>query len=539
MKHLNEYNYNLFGNSSNSKKDDKKKKKEEAKRKAEELKAKTAFVPKILKSLPLPTPENTRRFLNKVHLFKMADKIYALKIADDQVRSFIFMRVQEFYESQNPRFFQNDYQIADFMKWYKEDFKRKAKYFTYGTDWLGFNIPSEAINACMKGLIEDPNEYDKILFAVVDAIKKQEDGRFYLIGSDLSEGDLLKHELAHGMYYTSTAYKNAMDNIINKMTPKMKKKISDTLLGMGYNQSVVNDEIQAYIATDDFNQSHMLVDEKPVYKFSGGFGKNYGTGKLWDDDDWFYKNKTKDLDENDDIVIGSRVGQNVEEEYVSDECPYCHHKFNFMDYIDDEDELPDHINCPNKKCGKKIELEWGDEEDLEEELRDECPECGMLFNYEDLKINKGKVKCPECEEPIRVSLLEMERELSEQEEDEEIQEGVKTNMEDKEKDECPYCKAKFNFHDVPEAGPGYIKCPSCKKIVLEEDLEEEQEIKEIGKVSKFSDYSKIEYDTPEDVKLAEKICDELTEVFERYYETIGDPHVVMIDYSKYFKTKRD
>ena len=507
MEHLDLYK--LFCEDFETKKQ-KKKRKQEEKRKAEELRAKTEFVPKILKSLPLMTPEDNRRILSKNNLFKLADKIYALKIADEHLRSFIFMRVQEFYESQNPKFFQNDYQIADFIKWYKEDFK-KSKYFTYGTDWGGFNIPSEAINTCLKGLKEDPNDYDKMLMAIVDTIKKDEDGRFYLIGTDLSDGGLLDHEMAHGLYYTNLDYRKQIDSIITRMTPSMHKKVADSLLDMGYNQRVIDDEIQAYIATGGGNSYYRLVDEEPFkYKPSkyddrdkynkilggyGGYGGYSGYGGKYGRD--FSEFGTPD--EYGDVVIGSNIGKQKgkeldETEYLEDECPHCQHKFKFEDYTKGEDV--DEIKCP--KCHKDIELVWVNDKDEIEDFEDECP----------------------------------------------------------------YCQFQFNYKDVTEAGMGYIRCPGCDRVITQKDLEE---YKKLGEGEDFEPTNTIQderymakgifdffgknrkdkkkkeekekkiYSSPEDVQLAKKICQDLCDTFDEYFEEVGEPEKVEVDYSKYFK----
>ena len=44
-------------------------------------------------------PRNIKNILDKIELFEMYPKIYALVIKDDKLRARVFMRYQEFYES--------------------------------------------------------------------------------------------------------------------------------------------------------------------------------------------------------------------------------------------------------------------------------------------------------------------------------------------------------------------------------------------------------------------------------------------------------
>ena len=49
-------------------------------------------------------PKNIKNILSQIELFEMYPKIFALVIKDDKLRARVFMRYQEFYESDSETF---------------------------------------------------------------------------------------------------------------------------------------------------------------------------------------------------------------------------------------------------------------------------------------------------------------------------------------------------------------------------------------------------------------------------------------------------
>ena len=132
---------------------------------------------------------------------------------------------------------------------------------------MGFNLPSTSIEDCFK-TIKDGNEYDRIMKCIYTTIRKQENEDFYLIGIDSIEGDVIEHELAHGLYFTTKEYKTEMDSITNELPEEVYEVIADAIIEIGYNVSVVDDEIQAYMSTglcDDFTNKG-LEDYREEYE---------------------------------------------------------------------------------------------------------------------------------------------------------------------------------------------------------------------------------------------------------------------------------
>lgn len=186
--------------------------------------------------------------LNQISLYKIADKIYAVKVDDMRTRALLFLRYQEYYESASEDFRSSRFSIDAYINWYMEYTKSKDL-FTYTYDWAGFNIPSTVIEECMEN-IYDPNEYDKIMMDIVRAIRfRLPEGNFYLLGVDSIKSELLNHELSHGLYFTNPEYKNRMDKITKSLPKDTFEMLKTTILDMGYNDIVLYDEIQAYMST--------------------------------------------------------------------------------------------------------------------------------------------------------------------------------------------------------------------------------------------------------------------------------------------------
>ncbi len=195
-------------------------------------------------------PKNIESILSQIELFEMYPKIFALVIKDDKLRARVFMRYQEFYESDSDSFRGKGFKWQDYTKFYKE--KTKKDYFSYHEDWAGYNMPCTSIESCI-AKIPDLNFYDLIMFSVVDTIKNIIGGdNYYLIGIDQSDGEdpsLIFHEVAHGLWFSSPIYKRKQFNNIERMNPSVRNTISKKITGMGYGENVVDDEIQAYLST--------------------------------------------------------------------------------------------------------------------------------------------------------------------------------------------------------------------------------------------------------------------------------------------------
>jgi len=198
---------------------------------------------------------------------EVRDRVFAVTIEDGYDRAMTFMRVQEFYESPNPDFRGKHFNIWDYIEWYS---RTKKGAFTYAFDWSGFNIPLPIAWECYEGKDKPTkkmydsvrsmpdswkSKWDETMKDIVWLVqskmfnkKNRRDMNAYIIGAKDMEGDTFQHEVAHGLYYTNKEYKQLMDEITEAIPLDIYLKFRNNLLSMGYTESVVDDEIQAYMS---------------------------------------------------------------------------------------------------------------------------------------------------------------------------------------------------------------------------------------------------------------------------------------------------
>lgn len=195
-------------------------------------------------------PRNIQNILSQIKLFEVYPKIFAVVIKDDKLRARVFMRYQEFYESDSDTFRGKGFKWREFVDYYKK--KTKNEILTYHEDWTGYNLPCDSIESCI-AVIPDINFFDLIMFSIVDTIKsKVGNDKFYLIGIDQADGEdksLIEHELAHGLWFSSPQYKAAQLINIDELPDYVDEPLRNKISGMGYGPNVIDDEIQAYLST--------------------------------------------------------------------------------------------------------------------------------------------------------------------------------------------------------------------------------------------------------------------------------------------------
>lgn len=198
----------------------------------------------------------------KYNLKKIIDKVYCVSFKEHYDLCMFFLRYQEYYESPNSAFRRKQFQIIDFMEWYSKD---REGFFSYPLDWGGFNIPSFIIDEVHNLGIYDKNKYDYEMLLLHRKLKEEVGGDYYLIGAPADCQQLLKHEVAHGLYYTVPEYKLEMDKLVKKLPVQTRKHIYSWLKDIGYTKEVFVDEAQAYLSTG-FTSSFKRCGWKRVSK---------------------------------------------------------------------------------------------------------------------------------------------------------------------------------------------------------------------------------------------------------------------------------
>jgi len=188
-----------------------------------------------------------------------------------------FVRIQEFYES--PEFKGRHFSLEEYIDWWSLNMSKVKGTFDYPERWNGFNVPGKEI---LDWLFECDEEIlrDKELDLIRRLAKKlnidigetkqgwglylllrEELKSIYLIGCHRQNGDkyikeVISHEVAHALYFLYPEYKESVQNLLAELDKdidgKLTKKCAvDWLIKRGYDESVIDDEIQAYFSTGD------------------------------------------------------------------------------------------------------------------------------------------------------------------------------------------------------------------------------------------------------------------------------------------------
>jgi hypothetical protein len=157
-----------------------------------------------------------------------------------------FLRFQEYYES--PKFKGEFFTLEEFKEWYIKNSPKgiETGKFTYYSDWNGFNIPSYILEPFYKNKFKNLSESEKNILNIF----KDEKEPFYIIGvhkqSKLND-QVLKHEIAHGLFSTNQYYKKEVLSILSKYETELIKQ--ELRLKGGYHEDVLDDEVHAYSLT--------------------------------------------------------------------------------------------------------------------------------------------------------------------------------------------------------------------------------------------------------------------------------------------------
>ena len=174
-----------------------------------------------------------------------------------------FVRMQEFYESPFPTIRAHHFTVEEFEAQYKGN---------YYADWHGFNIPGDVVRK-FEAIFADLSESEKAILAAVKGLP-----RFYIIGThepapdsdDEPLADVIAHERAHARYYLDPSYRKAVNEaltILKETHRSAVEKLVEWLAKRGYSSEVVDDEINAYLATTDQKWWAAHLDEATAIVF--------------------------------------------------------------------------------------------------------------------------------------------------------------------------------------------------------------------------------------------------------------------------------
>lgn len=212
----------------------------------------------------------------KKNAFKVTEvkpRIFYLEFKKRYDCNMMFLRYQEYYESPNSKFRDHPFEILDFIEWYSKAFGKGA--FTYMVDWAGFNIPARVIKEVWDKGIMDRNIYDYEMLRVYRKCRDiYPDEKFYVIAA-VGKSQTMRHEIAHGFYYTTPEYKKAMDKLVKGLSKPFRKKMNAALKKIGYTPKVYVDETQAYMSTGVPDRFKLKTNKKQLQPFIDLYNKYY------------------------------------------------------------------------------------------------------------------------------------------------------------------------------------------------------------------------------------------------------------------------
>jgi hypothetical protein len=185
-------------------------------------------------------------------LFEIQPSVFLVTTAHRYDLGQLFVCVQEHYESASPLWKGNHFARASYERWYALNVSSDCV-FSYPDDWCGFNVPSTAIQDFYYNSPYDytNNYYDRMMINVDKTITSYLKGKqtYYLIGALANDLETLDHEIAHGLYATSSTYRSDMNILIARLATTTRQRVGKVLKNMGYDTTVHDDEIQANFAT--------------------------------------------------------------------------------------------------------------------------------------------------------------------------------------------------------------------------------------------------------------------------------------------------
>ena len=178
---------------------------------------------------------------------KINNDILAVEFPNKKEMTLTMFRIAEYYESPFKDIKGKEFTIDKWLEKYIfiKYREKKENYFEY---WEGFNIPVEKIIEFM--YINDIHYRESREEIFVDEVSKvfgYDNKTGYVICYVKGDKITLKHEMCHALYYTNLEYKKEVDEIINNLDKKLKKKYIDNLRKDRYTKEVFTDEINAYI----------------------------------------------------------------------------------------------------------------------------------------------------------------------------------------------------------------------------------------------------------------------------------------------------
>jgi len=189
-----------------------------------------------------------------IKMIEIYPRVFHLTFESQYLLTSTCCRLQEFYESPFSNIRGKVFSMDEYMDTYAEE----TGNFTYFSDWIGFNVPSDIVGKFYKKYKYILTNKERCLFELLLPII-EENKKFYIIGTtEDAELETTSHETAHALYHLSNEYFDKCNVLANKLPVRHKKRIYESLIDSGYHDAVLVDELQAWLSTSTTDE---LVDQ--------------------------------------------------------------------------------------------------------------------------------------------------------------------------------------------------------------------------------------------------------------------------------------
>ena len=179
-----------------------------------------------------------------MQLTKIAPQILLFEGYNQKELALTFFRIQEFYESPLNGLKRQSFSVFDFL-YQSMDVDGNIDYFSF---WSGFNFPGHVVKDWWN-THSDWTPFEQRLIRDI-RLNVDTDEPFYVIGSLEKDTETIDHEVAHALWFIDRDYQKEMSDLNQELIMfhydnwiEMEKH----LLGIGYCDQVISDEIQAYM----------------------------------------------------------------------------------------------------------------------------------------------------------------------------------------------------------------------------------------------------------------------------------------------------
>lgn len=234
-----------------------------------------------------------KNFSPEFKFYQLFPSIFLVEIDGNKELAYTFLRVQEFYESANPKIQGKKFTFKEYEEWYCTQSKDGT--FSYGEDWKGFNVPYSVISECYS-INDERLPQDLFFLELCEKAINLSSNKFYLLGVRKGDVKTLDHEIAHGLFSTNEEYNKLMTNLVKKLPKKVFNYLTNYLSEIGYSKNVHIDEIQAYMSTGlRIDMDHNLLNNymnsfEEVFK---NFVKDFDVKNIENYEVKYKKNKIK------------------------------------------------------------------------------------------------------------------------------------------------------------------------------------------------------------------------------------------------------